>query len=54
VVPKAVLICALHQGDFVADTQNWTLTVLMPEVWYADKAPLPDTSRLELQYPWVR
>ena len=41
-VPKAVLICALHQDDFVADTQNWTLTVLMPEVWYADKAPLPD------------
>ena len=21
-VPKAVLICALHQGDFVACTQN--------------------------------
>ena len=32
----AVLICALHQGDFVADTQNRTLTVLMPGVWYAD------------------
>ena len=37
-VPKAVLICALHQGDFVADTQNRTLTVLMPEVCYADEA----------------
>ena len=41
---KAVLICASHQGDFVACTQNWTLTVPMPEVCYADQVGFRGTS----------
>ncbi|MDC0345872.1 hypothetical protein OAM99_04290 [Planktomarina sp.] len=36
-VLKAVLICASHQGDFVACTQNWAFTVSMPEVCSVDE-----------------
>ena len=43
-VPKAVLIWAPYQGDFVAGCQNWALTVPMPEVCYGDQAGFRCTS----------
>ena len=40
-VLKAVLICVLHQGDFIVDTQNRTLTMLMLEVCNAACVTIP-------------